>query len=57
MGIVLVTMLVGNTPWDEPSEETSPEYQAYVAGQLWNYEPWNRIRGAARGECELREKC
>ncbi|BEI83834.1 hypothetical protein CcaverHIS002_0404380 [Cutaneotrichosporon cavernicola] len=48
MGIVLVTMLVGNTPWDEPSEATSPEYQAYLAGQLWNYEPWNRIRGAAR---------
>ncbi|CAK9787372.1 Pkinase-domain-containing protein [Cutaneotrichosporon oleaginosum] len=48
MGIVLVTMLVGNTPWDEPSETTSPEYRAYLAGQLWEYEPWNKICGAAR---------
>lgn len=41
---------MADTPWDEPSVDTSLEYQAYVAGQLWNYQPWDKIRGAARGE-------
>ncbi|KAK1923636.1 kinase-like domain-containing protein [Papiliotrema laurentii] len=47
MGVVLYTLLVGNTPWDEPSEN-SPEYAAYLTGELLNYDPWTRIRGQAK---------
>ncbi|CAD6589744.1 MAG: Chk1 protein kinase, partial [Tremellales sp. Tagirdzhanova-0007] len=47
MGVVLYTLLVGNTPWDEPSEH-SPEYMAYLTGELLEYDPWTRIRGQAR---------
>ncbi|OWZ66266.1 hypothetical protein AYX14_02491 [Cryptococcus neoformans] len=46
MGVVLYTLLVGNTPWDEPSE-SSPEFCAYRTGELFNYDPWTRIRGQA----------
>ena len=37
-----------DTPWDEPSEN-SPEYRAFLTGELLNYDPWTRIRGQARG--------
>ncbi|GFZ49680.1 Checkpoint kinase 1 [Saitozyma sp. JCM 24511] len=47
MGVVLYTLLVGNTPWDEPSEN-SPEFNAFLTGELLNYDPWTRIRGQAR---------
>ncbi|OCF42617.1 CAMK/CAMKL/CHK1 protein kinase [Kwoniella heveanensis CBS 569] len=47
MGVVLYTLLVGNTPWDEPSD-ASPEYCAYKTGELLQYDPWTRIRGQAR---------
>ncbi|KAK4684520.1 serine/threonine-protein kinase CHEK1, partial [Tremellales sp. Uapishka_1] len=47
MGVVLYTLLVGNTPWDEPSD-ASAEYQAYLTGDLLNYDPWTRIRGHAK---------
>ncbi|KAL7425213.1 Chk1 protein kinase [Cryptotrichosporon argae] len=47
LGVVLYTLLVGNTPWDEPSDR-SPEYQAYLAGEIFQYEPWDRIRGQAK---------
>ncbi|EIW71370.1 hypothetical protein TREMEDRAFT_27276 [Tremella mesenterica DSM 1558] len=47
MGVVLYTLLVGNTPWDEPSSQ-SPEYNAYLTGELLNYDPWTRIHGQAR---------
>ncbi|ORX37650.1 kinase-like domain-containing protein [Kockovaella imperatae] len=46
MGVVLYTMLFGNTPWDEPSDN-SPEFRAYLTGELLQYEPWTRIRGSA----------
>ncbi|KAK6908880.1 hypothetical protein I203_102885 [Kwoniella mangroviensis CBS 8507] len=47
MGVVLYTLLVGNTPWDEPSD-ASPEFCAYRTGELLQYDPWTRIRGQAR---------
>lgn len=45
-GVILFTMLVGNTPWDEPTD-ASPEYVAYVRGQIFSTPPWDRIRGKA----------
>lgn len=39
-GVVLFALLVGNTPWDEPTRR-SPEFMAYFRGQL--YDPWTRI--------------
>ncbi|WWD20357.1 hypothetical protein CI109_104833 [Kwoniella shandongensis] len=47
MGVVLYTLLVGNTPWDEPSDN-SPEFCAYRTGEIFDYDPWTRIRGQAR---------
>ncbi|KAF9647634.1 Pkinase-domain-containing protein [Thelephora ganbajun] len=42
IGVILFTMLVGNTPWDEPSEN-SFEFCAYVNGQIFDKDPWNRL--------------
>lgn len=36
-----------DTPWDEPSENAI-EFRAYVTGELWQYDPWCRIRGQAK---------
>ncbi|WVR08050.1 hypothetical protein IAU60_005095 [Kwoniella sp. DSM 27419] len=47
MGVVLYTLLVGNTPWDEPSDN-SPEFCAYRTGEILSYDPWTRIRGQTR---------
>lgn len=41
-GVVLFAMLVGSTPWDEPTSR-SPEYQLYRTGELFRYEPWTHI--------------
>ncbi|GHJ84622.1 hypothetical protein NliqN6_1024 [Naganishia liquefaciens] len=41
-GVVLFTLLVGNTPWDEPTLN-SPEFEAYLSGELLKYEPWTKI--------------
>lgn len=43
--------LTTDTPWDEPSTN-SPEYAAYLTGQLLQYDPWTRIRGQAQSELE-----
>jgi hypothetical protein len=45
--IYLGAKLMTDTPWDEPSE-TSPEFAAYLSGQLLQYDPWTRIRGPAQ---------
>ncbi|SNX85979.1 related to checkpoint kinase chk1 [Melanopsichium pennsylvanicum] len=41
-GVVLFALLVGSTPWDEPTNR-SPEYSAYKSGHLLLYEPWTKI--------------
>ncbi|KAK0530660.1 Chk1 protein kinase [Tilletia horrida] len=41
-GVVLFALLVGNTPWDEPTKR-SPEYEAYLTGELFKYDPWTRL--------------
>ena len=39
-GVVLFTLLVGNTPWDEPTRR-SAEYDMYVETRgRPTYEPW-----------------
>ncbi|KAG9014675.1 Chk1 protein kinase [Tulasnella sp. 427] len=43
-GVILFTMLVGNTPWDEPTD-ASPEFVAYVRGKIFSTPPWDRLRG------------
>ena len=47
-GIILFTLLVGSTPWDEATQN-APEYVKYLDGSIWEEEPWSRIRGSARG--------
>ncbi|KAK0553531.1 Chk1 protein kinase [Tilletia horrida] len=42
-GVVLFALLVGNTPWDEPTQR-SPEYEAYLTGELFKYDPWTRLQ-------------
>lgn len=44
-----------DTPWDEPSD-SSPEYMAYLTGELLNYDPWTRIQGPARCESNVDER-
>ncbi|KDR70014.1 hypothetical protein GALMADRAFT_76739 [Galerina marginata CBS 339.88] len=42
VGVILFTLLAGNTPWDEPTASSS-EFCRYVSGQIFSEEPWNRI--------------
>ncbi|KAI3603780.1 camk camkl chk1 protein kinase [Moniliophthora roreri] len=42
MGVILFTMLAGNTPWDEAST-VSPEFCEYLSGAIFEQEPWNRF--------------
>ncbi|KIM47281.1 hypothetical protein M413DRAFT_23502 [Hebeloma cylindrosporum] len=42
VGVILFTLLVGNTPWDEPTM-SSPEFCGYANGSIFSEEPWNRI--------------
>ncbi|KAI0710567.1 CAMK/CAMKL/CHK1 protein kinase [Earliella scabrosa] len=41
-GVILFTMLAGNTPWDEPTRG-SKEYVDYITGEAFNHKPWNRF--------------
>ncbi|KAH7884179.1 kinase-like domain-containing protein [Phlebopus sp. FC_14] len=43
MGVILFTLLAGNTPWDEPTER-SPEFCRYLSGEIFNEDPWNRLQ-------------
>lgn len=49
-GVVLFALLVGNTPWDEPTGR-APEYMAYLDKTIFEYDPWNRIHGDEMCEC------
>jgi hypothetical protein len=37
-----------DTPWDEPSEN-SQEFMAYLSQEIFDFDPWTRIRGQAKG--------
>ena len=43
-GVVLFVLLVGNTPWDEPTSY-SREYKDYKSGSktFLRHDPWRRI--------------
>ncbi|OSC98895.1 CAMK/CAMKL/CHK1 protein kinase, partial [Trametes coccinea BRFM310] len=41
-GVILFTMLAGNTPWDEPTRG-SHEFMQYLTGECFNHDPWNRF--------------
>ncbi|KAF8528347.1 CAMK CAMKL CHK1 protein kinase [Hysterangium stoloniferum] len=43
MGVILFTLLCGNTPWDQPTEDQSPEYARFLTGKILHESPWNRI--------------
>lgn len=53
-GVVLFVLLVGNTPWDEPTG-FSPEFRIYCNGpaRFLKYDPWNRIDPEALCMCYL----
>ncbi|KAI5122878.1 hypothetical protein M0805_003330 [Coniferiporia weirii] len=42
LGVILFTLLCGNTPWDEPSGH-SPEFRRYVRGEIFSDPPWDRL--------------
>ncbi|RDB27406.1 Serine/threonine-protein kinase CHK1 [Hypsizygus marmoreus] len=42
IGVILFTMLAGNTPWDEPTKH-SPEFSRYLSGAIFDEPPWNRF--------------
>ncbi|TFK64215.1 Pkinase-domain-containing protein [Pluteus cervinus] len=42
MGVILFALLVGNTPWDEPSA-SSPEFMRYLSGEFIDDQPWSRL--------------
>ncbi|KAJ6584208.1 CAMK/CAMKL/CHK1 protein kinase [Mycena sp. CBHHK59/15] len=42
IGVILYTLLAGNTPWDEPTQH-SPEFCRYLTGEIFKEEPWNRF--------------
>ncbi|KAF7344003.1 Protein kinase domain-containing protein [Mycena venus] len=46
VGVILYTMLAGNTPWDEPTQH-SPEFSRYLSGEIFQEEPWNRFNSEA----------
>ncbi|GAA5985036.1 hypothetical protein JCM10908_002497 [Rhodotorula pacifica] len=41
-GIVLFALLFGNTPWDEPTQN-SPEFCAFLDGSIFAHDPWRRL--------------
>ncbi|CCA68771.1 related to checkpoint kinase chk1 [Serendipita indica DSM 11827] len=46
-GIILYTLLLGTTPWDEATVN-SPEFMAYVNGSIWSQYPWSKVSKNAR---------
>lgn len=46
VGVILYTLLVGNTPWDEPTQ-ASHEFRRYVDGTIFMESPWTRISESA----------
>lgn len=46
-GIIMFTLLVGCTPWDEATL-SSREFTEYLSGTIWLEDPWSRISQTAR---------
>ncbi|KIM33560.1 hypothetical protein M408DRAFT_157007 [Serendipita vermifera MAFF 305830] len=46
-GIIMFTLLVGSTPWDEASV-SSPEFMGYVNKSIWSKYPWDKIGNTAK---------
>ncbi|KAJ7651929.1 CAMK/CAMKL/CHK1 protein kinase [Mycena rosella] len=46
VGVILYTLLAGNTPWDEPTQH-SPEFMRYLSGEIFQELPWSRFSGEA----------
>ncbi|KAG2047184.1 Pkinase-domain-containing protein [Suillus hirtellus] len=46
IGIILFTLLVGNTPWDQSTAQSS-EFCQYITGELFDERPWNRLENEA----------
>ncbi|KZP04235.1 Pkinase-domain-containing protein [Athelia psychrophila] len=46
IGVILYTLLAGNTPWDEPTKQ-SPEFCRYRSGEIFSELPWCRIDESA----------
>ncbi|KAG0696764.1 kinase-like domain-containing protein [Suillus ampliporus] len=42
IGVILFTLLAGNTPWDQPTAD-SQEFCQYISGEIFNEAPWNRL--------------
>ncbi|KAJ7078735.1 kinase-like domain-containing protein [Mycena belliarum] len=40
VGVILYTLLAGNTPWDEPTQN-SLEFVRYLSGEIFQDRPWN----------------
>ncbi|KAJ7617302.1 CAMK/CAMKL/CHK1 protein kinase [Roridomyces roridus] len=46
VGVILFTLLAGNTPWDEASLN-SPEFHRYLTGEIFEEQPWSRFSSEA----------
>ncbi|KAF8992327.1 kinase-like domain-containing protein [Cyathus striatus] len=46
IGVILFTLIAGNTPWDQPTLH-SPEFCYYVSGSIFHDDPWNRTSETA----------
>ncbi|KAG7086230.1 hypothetical protein E1B28_002201 [Marasmius oreades] len=46
MGVILYTLLAGNTPWDKAAPSSS-EFRAYLDGSIFQEDPWNRFSADA----------
>ncbi|KAI0260770.1 kinase-like domain-containing protein [Gloeopeniophorella convolvens] len=46
IGVILFTMIVGNTPWDEPTSR-SYEFSRYASGAFIDDPPWDQIPAPA----------
>lgn len=46
IGIILFTLLVGNTPWDQSTAQ-SLEFCQYTTGEIFTEPPWNRLETEA----------
>lgn len=42
IGIILFTLLAGNTPWDQSTAQSS-EFCQYITGEIFNELPWKRL--------------